>query len=68
VNSPTQISKFLCLGELYVPTDPGTDQLWPCGFLHVQEDVKVHILSGGWLFLMRSDIVSAGKCVKISKI
>ena len=25
VNSPTGISKFLGLGELYVPTDPGTD-------------------------------------------
>jgi hypothetical protein len=47
VNSPTGISRFLGLGELYGPTDPGTDQLWPWGFLHIQEDVKLHILSGG---------------------
>ena len=29
---PTEISKFWGLGELYVPTDPATDQVWPWGF------------------------------------
>ena len=57
VNSPTQISRFLGLGEPYRQTVPATDQLWTWGFLHIQEDVKLHILSGGginpggsWLF------------------
>src|SRR6202035_5622699 len=48
-NSPTQISKFLGFGEPYRLTVPGTDQLWLWGFLHIQEDVKLHILLGGGL-------------------
>jgi len=57
VNSPIEISKFLGLGEVYGPTDPGRDQLWTWGFLHIKEHVKLCILSGGcinpegsWLF------------------
>jgi len=59
---PTQISRFLGLREVYGQTVPATDQLWPGGFLHIKEDVKLHILSSGWLFLMRSDQVGAGLC------
>jgi hypothetical protein len=47
---------------------PATHQMGQWGLVHIKEHVKIHILSGGWLFLMRSDIVGAGKCVKISKI
>ena len=46
VNSPTQISKFLGLGEVYTPTVPATDQIGTWGFLQIKEDVKLHILSG----------------------
>jgi hypothetical protein len=31
----------------FLATDPGTDRLWPWGVLHIKEDVKLHILSGG---------------------
>ena len=58
VKYPSGISKFLGFGELYGQTVPGTDQLWPWGLLHIQEDVQLHILSGGgispggsWLFV-----------------
>jgi hypothetical protein len=47
VNSPIEISKFLGLGEVYGPTDPGRDQLWTWGFLHIKEHVKLCIVSGG---------------------
>ena len=46
-NHPTEISKFLGLGEPYGQTVPATGQLWLWGFLHIEEDVKLHILSGG---------------------
>jgi hypothetical protein len=36
--------------------------------VHIKEHIKLHILTRGWLFLMRSDRVGAGKCVKISKL
>jgi hypothetical protein len=42
--------------------DPGTDQLWQWRFSYIKEHVKLHILSGGWLFFMRSDQVDAGLC------
>ena len=55
---PTQISKFLGLGEVYGSTDPGRDQLWTWGLRHIKEHSKLHILSSGgvnpegsWLFV-----------------
>jgi hypothetical protein len=45
VNSPTQISKFLVLGEPYGHTVPATDQIGTWGLGHIQEDVKLHILT-----------------------
>jgi hypothetical protein len=58
VNSATGISRFWGLGELYRPTDPGTDQLWPWGLEHIKGYVQLHILSSGvinpggpWLFV-----------------
>jgi hypothetical protein len=55
---PTEISKFLGLGELYVPTVPATGQIGTWGFLHIKGYVQLHILSGGvinpggsWLFV-----------------
>jgi hypothetical protein len=59
-NSPTQISRFLGLGEPYGQTVPGTDQLWPWGLFHIQEDVKLHILSGGGINPGGSWVVGAG--------
>ena len=44
---PTQISRFFGLGEPYVPTDPGTDQIGTWGLGHIQEDIKLHIVLGG---------------------
>jgi hypothetical protein len=60
VNSPTQISKFLGFGEPYGQTVPATDQLWPWGFLHIKEDVKLHILSGGGINAGGSWVLGAG--------
>lgn len=40
---PTQISKFWGFGDTYGPTVPATDQLWTCGLVHLQEDVKLDI-------------------------
>ena len=57
-NSPTQISRFFGLGELYRQTVAATDQLWTWGFRHIKEHSKLHILSSGgvnpegsWLFV-----------------
>jgi len=52
--------EILVFGELYAPTMAATDQLWTWGFLHIQEDVKLHILSGGRFFLRGFGIVGAG--------
>jgi hypothetical protein len=60
VNSPIEISKFLGLGEVYGPTDPGRDKLWPWEFLHIKGHAKLHILSGGGTFPWSSWIVGAG--------
>ena len=57
---PTQISRFFGLGEPYRQTVPATDQLWPWGFLHIKEDVKLHILSGGEAFPWSSWLYGAG--------
>jgi hypothetical protein len=46
-NSPTQISRFLGLGEPYRQTVPGTDQIGTCSLVHIKEHVKLHILSSG---------------------
>ena len=59
-NSPTQISKFLGFGELYGQTVPRTDQLCTRGLVHIQEDIKLYILSGGRFFLRGFGIVGAG--------
>jgi hypothetical protein len=47
---PTEISKFLCLGDIYVPTDPATGQLWTRGFGHIKEHVKQCLALGGGPF------------------
>src|SRR5256885_6738190 len=47
-------------GEPYGQTVPATDQLWLWGFLHIQEDVKLHILSGGGAFPWSSWLYGAG--------
>jgi|SRR3981189_252979 hypothetical protein len=60
VNSPTQISKFLGLGEPYRQTVPGTDQLWTWGLGHIKEHVKPYVLLGGRFFLRGFGIVGAG--------
>jgi hypothetical protein len=60
VISPTQISRFLGLGELYVHMDPGTDQLCTWGLGHIQEHVKLYILSGGQCFIRGSWPFGAG--------
>jgi hypothetical protein len=57
---PTQISKFLGFGEPYGPTVPATDQLRTWGLLHIQEDVKLHILSGGGINPGGSWLLGAG--------
>src|SRR3981189_895564 len=57
---PTQISRFFGLGEPYRQTVPATDQLWPWGFLHIKEDVKLYILSGGEAFPWSSWLYGAG--------
>jgi hypothetical protein len=62
VKYPPGISKFLGFGELYGQTVPDTDQLWPWGFLHIQEDIKLYILLGAWLCSMTSDQVGTGLC------
>jgi hypothetical protein len=58
VKYPPGISKFLDFGELYAPTMAATDQQWTWGMLHIQGDVKLHILAGGginpggsWVFV-----------------
>jgi hypothetical protein len=60
VKYPPGISKFLGFGELYAPTMAATDQLWTWGLLHIQEDVKLHILSGGGAFPWSSWLYGAG--------
>src|SRR5436305_1456652 len=60
VISPTQISRFLSLGEVYVHTDPATDELGTRGLGHIQEDVKLYILVGGRRFLRGSWASGAG--------
>jgi hypothetical protein len=57
---PTQISKFLGLGELYGQTVPGTDQLCTRGLVHIKGHVKLYILSGGRFFLRGSWPFGAG--------
>ena len=59
-NSPTQISKFFGLGEVYGQTVPDTDQLCTRGLVHIQEDIKLYIVSGGRFFLRGFGIVGAG--------
>ena len=39
---------------------PATAKLWTWGFLHIQEDVKLHILSGGGVNPGAFGIVGAG--------
>ena len=56
----TQISKFLGLGELYVPMDSATDQIRTWGLVHIKEHVQLHILLGGWIILCTIGIVGAG--------
>ena len=58
--SPTEISKFLGFGEVYGQTVPATDKLWLWGLLHIQEDVKLHILSGGGINPGGSGLFVAG--------
>ena len=58
--SPTQISKFLVLGEPYGQTVPATDQLWTWGLAHIKGHAKLYILSGGRLFLRGSWASGAG--------
>jgi hypothetical protein len=41
-------------------TDPPTDMLWTWERWYLQEDVKLHILLGGGLFLRSSGGVDAG--------
>jgi hypothetical protein len=60
VKSPTEISKFLGLGEVYGPTDPGRDQLCPWVFFHIEEHVKLYILSGGGINPEGSWVFGAG--------
>jgi hypothetical protein len=48
--SPPGISRFLGLGELYVPTVPATGQIGTWGLVHIKEHVQLHILSGGRRF------------------
>src|SRR6202035_694354 len=60
VKYPPGISKFLSFGELYAPTMAATDQLWTWGLVHIQEDVKLHILSGGGTFPWSSGPFGAG--------
>jgi len=62
VNSPTQISRFLGLGEPYRQTVPGTDQIGTCSLVHLKEHAKLYILSGGRFFLRGFGIVGAGLC------
>jgi hypothetical protein len=62
VNSPTGISRFLGLGEPYVPTDLAIGQLCTRGVLYIKEHVKLHILLGGGTFPWSSWIVGAGLC------
>jgi hypothetical protein len=57
---PTQFSKFLGLGELYVPMDPGTDQLCTRGLVHIKGHGKLYILLGGRFFLRGSWQLGAG--------
>ena len=59
-NSPTEISKFLYWGELCRGTDPAIAKLCTWGFLHIQEDVKLHILSGGGINPGGSWLLGAG--------
>jgi hypothetical protein len=68
---PTQISRFFGLGEPYRQTVPATDSLWLWGFLHIEEDVKLHILSGGGINPGGSWVFGAGVWIfptEISKI
>jgi hypothetical protein len=57
---PTGISKFLVLGDTYRHTVPGTDQVGTRGLGHIQEDVKLHILSGGGINPGGSWLLGAG--------
>ena len=57
---PTEISRFLGLGELYGPTDLAIGQLCTRGFLYIKEHVKLHILLGGGTFPWSSWLVGAG--------
>jgi hypothetical protein len=59
-NSPTQISKFLCLGDIYVPTDQSTGQIGTQGLVHIKEHAKLYILSGGQRLLRGSWPFGAG--------
>ena len=59
---PTQISKFLGVGDTYGPTVPGTCQLCTRELGHIQEDIKLYILLGAWLCSMTSDQVGTGLC------
>jgi hypothetical protein len=43
-----------------VPTDPGTDQLWPQGLGHIKGHAKLYILSGGQRLLRGSWPFGAG--------
>ena len=52
--------EILVFGELYAPTMAATDQLWTWGVLHIQEDVKLHILLGGGAFPWSSWLYGAG--------
>ena len=57
---PTGISKFLTLGEPYGPTVPATDQIGTWGLGHIEEHLKLYILSGGQQFLRGSWPFGAG--------
>jgi len=41
-------------------TDAPTGMLWTWGLVHMKEDIKLHILAGGWIFLRGSGVVGAG--------
>jgi hypothetical protein len=59
-NSPTQISRFLGLGESYRQTVPATDQIGTCSLVHIKEHSKLHILSSGGVNPGGFGIVGAG--------
>ena len=60
MNSPTQISRFLGLGESYRQTVPATDQIGTQGLVHIEEHVKLHIPSSGGVNPDSSWLLDAG--------